>query len=108
MIKLLTSICLIASLSMADNFIQTKPKDPKPQLPKLTKEDKAFKNEMSKYPKGTAFFINGKTGKIISATKNAIPKAKSNKPKQSKTYKRVKKSNETIPYNITEEKINIM
>ncbi|MDA3967328.1 MULTISPECIES: hypothetical protein [Helicobacter] len=101
--KFLMIFSVFSALLFADNFIQTTPKTPDMKVSPLTPEDKSFKTELSKYPKGTAFFIDGKTGRIIKTTKQALPsyKQQTKKPKPATKPKK-------IPYEMQEERIQLM
>ncbi|MCI5968434.1 hypothetical protein [Helicobacter sp.] len=109
--------CLIASLAStilyADNFVQTLPKASKNKLVSLlTPFDEALKREMQKYPKDSAFFVDGRTGKIISV--NRLPKTPSKlAPKQTQKVKTkamnpTTKPNPKIPYEMQEERIELL
>ena len=104
--KFLIIFSVFGTLLFADNFVQIKPKKPDFKVSPLTPEDKKFKTELSKYPKGTAFFIDGKTGKIIKTTKQALPTYKQQNTKKQKLAPKPK--SQAIPYEMKEERIQLM
>ncbi len=65
-------VFLICPALYADTFVSVNPQKrlsnsiTKYQLSPLTPFDEALKNEMQKYPKDSAFFVDGRTGKILS------------------------------------------
>lgn len=102
------SAFLLTQTVIADNFVQLKsPKKPAKITP-LTPFDKALKKEMEKYPKDSAFFIDGRTGKIISI--NKIPKQKDIKKITKKHPPKPPKQDtpKVVPYEIQEERIKLL
>ncbi|MDD6055350.1 MAG: hypothetical protein SOW25_03090 [Helicobacter sp.] len=91
--------------AIADNFVQTSSAKKIAKISPLTPFDEALKKEMQKYPKDSAFFVDGRTGKIISV--NKLPK--NLKQSQSSTPQvKQPKSAETIPYKMQEERIYLL
>ncbi|MCH5322359.1 MAG: hypothetical protein J1E31_02095 [Helicobacter sp.] len=82
-IKLL--LCALISSSsyvLADTFIENRPNksytNTKIGVTPLTPFDEAFQREIAKYPKDTTFFVDGRTGKILST--NQTPKVPNQSP----------------------------
>ncbi|WP_297809530.1 hypothetical protein [uncultured Helicobacter sp.] len=111
--KLLLATFCITSMN-ADNFVQaTKPPvEPKVvvKVPPLTPFDETLQQEMKKYPQDSMFFVDGKTGKILSV--NKTPSVKSSGPNPGKFYPRDEvvpnNPNQTAPYKIQEERIDLL
>ncbi|WP_111228815.1 hypothetical protein [Helicobacter valdiviensis] len=112
-----SKIALMALISLsfsanifADTFVQVAPKKKPMPISPLTPFDKALQKEIAKYPKDTAFYIDGRTGKIISATKP--PKIKSQPPKihpkPNTPAPKSPKAPKPIPYEMQEERIELL
>ncbi|WP_299547522.1 hypothetical protein [uncultured Helicobacter sp.] len=101
-------LSLSANTLCADTFVILKsPKKHAPISP-LTPFDEALKREMQKYPKDSAFFVDGRTGKILSV--NKLPK-RVQKPLINSSYKtapKPKKPAPKIPYEMQEERIELL
>lgn len=109
---LLATFC-ISTLANADNFVQATAPAAEPKVvvkvPPLTPFDETLQREMRKYPQDSMFFVDGKTGKILSV--NKTPSVKSSGANPGKFYPRdeVKpKPNEIAPYKIQEERIDLL
>ncbi|TLD86021.1 hypothetical protein [Helicobacter sp. MIT 05-5294] len=113
---LLIALCA-NTLANADNFVQTT--SPKTQsnvvvkVPPLTDFDRTLQEEMKKYPRGSMFFVDGKSGKVLSVDK--APNVKSSAPNPGKFYPREadetqlpKQSDKVVPYKIQEERIDLL
>ncbi|EES89572.1 hypothetical protein [Helicobacter canadensis] len=99
---LILSFCVgaLSSYLYADTFVAFHPK-PKLQIAALDNFDKSLQKEMQKYPKGTAFMVDARTGKIIATTPQNKPMPKAQAPKPPKKEK-------TPPYNMNEEYIELL
>lgn len=99
-----------SSLLHADTFISPKSSQKYTSISPLTPFDEALKKEMQKYPKNSAFFVDGRTGKILSVNKlpnkKSITKSTSTLPQ--KAPEEIKKSSSKIPYNMQEERIELL
>ena len=86
----------------ADNFI-SQPSKQAPITP-LSTFDKIFQQERQKYPNDSVFFVDGRTGKIVSV--NRLPKTSKQvaKPIPRSTQKPTQK----IPYEMQEERIELL
>ncbi|AWI33856.1 hypothetical protein LS72_008225 [Helicobacter apodemus] len=108
----------ITSTSLnAENFLEIPSNKPDPTLALiLTQNDKDFLEELHKYPKNTAFFIDGKTEKIIATnnppklpTTQEISRTSPQKVNTTpKTKKLQKLAPHNIPYQMQEEKIDLL
>ncbi|MCL9822262.1 hypothetical protein [Helicobacter colisuis] len=99
---LILSFCATAlsSYLYADTFVKFRPK-PKLQITPLDNFDKSLQREMQKYPKGTAFMVDARTGKIVATTPQRKQTPKPQVPKPPKKEK-------TPPYHINEEYIELL
>lgn len=109
-LRLLSASILTFSLStniFADTFVSptSNPTQRYAPITPLTPFDEALRREMQKYPKDSAFYVDGRTGKIISVTK--LPKVKSAPAKYQSTYKPTPKQPKT-PYKMQEERIDLL
>ena len=77
----------IGTSAFADTFVSpsSKPTQRYAPITPLTPFDEALRREMQKYPKDSAFYVDGRTGKIISV--NKLPKVKSTPAQKPSTYK---------------------
>ncbi|MDE5603393.1 MAG: hypothetical protein K2I71_05690 [Helicobacter sp.] len=116
-IKINIYLLFIVSIPLrAENFLEVSPNKSTPTLAIiLTQNDKDFIKEMQKYPKNTAFFIDGKTEKIISTnTLLKLPATQEDpistpkKPKPTPKAKKPQKSSSYIPYQMQEERIELL
>lgn len=113
LLKIFTAGILSLSITAlyADNFVSPKPPKKHASISPLTPFDEALKREMQKYPKDSAFFIDGRTGKIISV--NKLPKKLSKpalKPAPKHPHKVAPKPKKApkIPYEMQEERIELL
>lgn len=112
--RLLLATFCIGTFANADNFVQTTPPHVEPKVvvkvPPLTPFDATLQEEMRKYPQDSMFFVDGKTGKILSV--NKTPSVKSSGKNPGKFYprgaKETKRPNENVPYQIQEERVNLL
>lgn len=112
--RLLLATFCISSFMEADNFVQTTPPPVAPKVvvkvPPLTPFDATLQKEMRKYPQDSMFFVDGKTGKILSV--NKTPNVKSSGKNPGKFYpkkaKETKQPNEVVPYQIQEERVDLL
>ncbi|WP_026943296.1 hypothetical protein [Helicobacter rodentium] len=108
---LLATFC-ISTLANADNFVQATAPAAEPKVvvkvPPLTPFDETLQREMRKYPQDSMFFVDGKTGKILSV--NKTPSVKSSGPNPGKFYPReeVKPNQQIAPYKIQEERMDLL
>ena len=114
-LRFLLATFYISTFANADNFVQatTPAAEPKVvvKVPPLTPFDETLQREMQKYPQDSMFFVDGKTGKILSV--NKTPSIKSSGPNPGKFYPRETKEmknqpNEFVPYQIQEERIDLL
>ncbi|WP_104721166.1 hypothetical protein [Helicobacter mesocricetorum] len=102
----------------AENFLEISSNKPTQTLVlMLSQNDQNFIEEMQKYPKNTAFFIDGRTEKIISTNNppklpiiQEIPKATPTTPQKDKALPKAKKLQKLnqIPYQMQEERIQLL
>ena len=91
----------------ADTFVSptSNPTQRYAPITPLTPFDEALRREMQKYPKDSAFYVDGRTGKIISV--NKLPKVKSNPAQKPSTYKPAPRQPK-MPYEMQEERIDLL
>ncbi len=107
---LLTALCINTYLN-ADNFVQTTAPVTNPKVvvkvPPFTSFDKALQQEMKKHPQNSVFFVDGKTGKILSV--NKTPKVKSSAPNPGKFYpkneEKPHQQSKIAPHKMQEERV---
>ncbi|MBX7490331.1 hypothetical protein [Helicobacter turcicus] len=102
------ALSLIGNTLYADTFVSPNPPSPPKKqvsVTPLTPFDEALKREMQKYPKDSAFFVDGRTGKIISV--NRLPK-ESPKLAPKPTHNPTPKPTPKIPYKMQEERIELL
>ncbi len=112
--RLLLATFCISTFIQADNFVQATSPKPQPnvvvKVPPLTPFDATLQEEMRKYPQDSMFFVDGKTGKILSV--NKTPSVKSSGKNPGKFYpreaKETKQPNEIVPYQIQEERMDLL
>ena len=97
----------IGTSAFADTFVSpsSKPTQRYAPITPLTPFDEALRREMQKYPKDSAFYVDGRTGKIISV--NKLPKVKSTPAQKPSTYKPAPRQPK-MPYEIQEERIDLL
>ncbi|TLD85356.1 hypothetical protein LS70_002085 [Helicobacter sp. MIT 11-5569] len=116
LLRVLSISVLVFSLTnstlYADIFVTPKPSENKSYtytvVSPLTPFDETLKREMEKYPKDSAFFVDGRTGKIISVAKP--PKTR---PTTESQYKATPENlpapiRNAAPYEMQEERIELL
>ncbi len=115
-LRLLAILLCANTLVNADNFVQATPPPTEPKIvvkvPPLSSFDETLQQEMKKYPQGSMFFVDGKTGKVLSV--NQTPNIKSSAKNPGKFYPREadainpQKPSEIVPYKMQEEHLNLL
>lgn len=102
------ALSLAGNTLYADTFVSSNPPSPQKKyvpITPLTPFDEALRKEMQKYPRDSAFFVDGRTGKILSV--NRLPK-ESPRLAPKPTYEPTPKPAPKIPYEMQEERIDLL
>lgn len=121
-LKAIGILALSGNALYADTFVYLNPPVKKSVvISSLTPFDEALHKEMQKYPRDSAFFVDGKTGKILSV--NQLPSKQSlasspekqppkTKPtastKAQKPISKFQSATSVIPYEMQEERIELL
>lgn len=119
-LKAIGALILISNALYADTFVHLNlPIKKSVAISPLTPFDEALHKEMQKYPKNSAFFVDGKTGKILSVnqlpSKQSLASIPKQQPSKTNPTARAKKpiskfqaATGVIPYEMQEERIELL